>query len=120
MQDKWGVLVHGRPSLIPAQIDEEEGTSDWDVGQYTLNDFPEELIGEEENADGCVDAAAGRAVFLHLLNKWTELVAVKTSLTGISYWPFSDLKRNAVVVMMGEKEEEDGDEMTIYNNGQFY
>lgn len=64
MQDKWGVLVHGRPSLIPAQIDEEEGTSDWDVGQCTLNDFPEELIGEEENTDGGVDAAAGRAAFL--------------------------------------------------------
>ncbi|CRL27816.1 Fungal transcriptional regulatory protein, N-terminal [Penicillium camemberti] len=47
MQDKWGVLVHGRPSLIPAQIDEDE-----------------EDATEEENGDGGVDGAAGRAAFL--------------------------------------------------------
>lgn len=67
MQDKWGVLVHGRPSLIPAQIDEDEGTSDWDVGPCTLNDFPEEATPEEENddnGDGGVNGAAGRAAFL--------------------------------------------------------
>ncbi|KAJ5518561.1 hypothetical protein N7453_000983 [Penicillium expansum] len=63
MQDKWGVLVHGRPSLIPAQIDDDEGTSDWDVGPCTLNDFPE-ATAEEENGDGGVDGAAGRAAFL--------------------------------------------------------
>ncbi|KAJ5603439.1 hypothetical protein N7537_006395 [Penicillium hordei] len=62
MQDKWGVLVHGRPSLIPTQIDEDEGTSDWDVGPCTLNDFPEDAT--EENGDGGVDGAAGRAAFL--------------------------------------------------------
>ncbi|KAJ6128487.1 hypothetical protein N7471_009704 [Penicillium samsonianum] len=64
MQDKWGVLVHGRPSLIPAQIDEDDGTSDWDVIPCTLNDFPEEATTEEENGDGGVDGAAGRAAFL--------------------------------------------------------
>ncbi|KAK4870285.1 hypothetical protein LT330_005339 [Penicillium expansum] len=63
MQDKWGVLVHGRPSLIPAQIDDDEGTSDWHVGPCTLNDFPE-ATAEEENGDGGVDGAAGRAAFL--------------------------------------------------------
>ncbi|KAJ5375417.1 hypothetical protein N7517_007423 [Penicillium concentricum] len=64
MQDKWGVLVHGRPSLIRAQIDEDDGTSDWDVGPCTVNDFPEEATSEEENGDGGVDGHAGRAAFL--------------------------------------------------------
>ncbi|KAJ5745890.1 hypothetical protein N7520_011072 [Penicillium odoratum] len=64
MQDKWGVLVHGRPPLIPAHIDEDDGTSDWDVGPCTVNDFPEEMTGQEENGDEGVDGSAGRAAFL--------------------------------------------------------
>lgn len=67
MQDKWGVLVHGRPSLIPAQIDGVEGTSDWDVAPCTLNDFPEDASREEENGDGDVDGATGRAAFLQII-----------------------------------------------------
>ncbi|KAJ6094896.1 hypothetical protein N7467_002409 [Penicillium canescens] len=66
MQDKWGVLVHGRPSLIPAQINENEGTSDWDVAACTLNDFPEDASSEEDG-DGDVDGAAGRAAFLQVI-----------------------------------------------------
>ncbi|KAJ5653847.1 hypothetical protein N7490_000850 [Penicillium lividum] len=64
MQDKWGVLVHGRPPLIPAYIDEDDGTSDWDVSPCTVNDFPEEMTGQEENGDEGVDGSAGRAAFL--------------------------------------------------------
>lgn len=67
MQDKWGVLVHGRPSLITAQIDTDDGTSDWDVGPCTLNDFPEDVTGEDEHGDGGVDGAAGRAAFLQTI-----------------------------------------------------
>jgi hypothetical protein len=64
MQDKWGVLVHGRPSLIPAQIDDDKGTNDWDVAPCTFEDFPEEAEGQDEKADGGVDEAAGQGAFL--------------------------------------------------------
>ncbi|KAJ5331890.1 hypothetical protein N7476_001673 [Penicillium atrosanguineum] len=64
MQDKWGVLVHGRPSLIPVQIEAGDGTSDWDVSPCTLVDFPEDATSEEGTGDGGVDGAAGRAAFL--------------------------------------------------------
>ncbi|KAJ5663274.1 hypothetical protein N7507_004005 [Penicillium longicatenatum] len=64
MQDKWGVLVHGRPSLIPAQIDEDKGTNDWDVAPCTFEDFPEEAEGRDEKADEGVDEVAGQGGFL--------------------------------------------------------
>ncbi|OQD85268.1 hypothetical protein PENANT_c010G06629 [Penicillium antarcticum] len=67
LQDKWGVLVHGRPPLIPAQIDENEGISDWDVAPCTLNDFPEDASSEEQNGDADVDGGAGRAAFLQII-----------------------------------------------------
>ncbi|KAJ5747762.1 uncharacterized protein N7511_009458 [Penicillium nucicola] len=67
MQDKWGVLVHGRPSLISAQVDENEAASDWDVARCTLNDFPEDASSEEANGDADVDGGAGRAAFLQMI-----------------------------------------------------
>ena len=63
LHDKWGVLVRGRPSLIPAQIVEVEGTNYWKVGTCTLDDLPQSTA-EEENGDGGVDGAASRAAFL--------------------------------------------------------
>ncbi|KAF3384276.1 Transcriptional activator protein DAL81 [Penicillium rolfsii] len=65
MQDKWGTLIHGRPSLIPAQIDSDEDTSDWVVRPCTLNDFPETTAGDEST--GIVDGPAGRDAFLHFI-----------------------------------------------------
>ncbi|KAF2012987.1 hypothetical protein BU24DRAFT_435284 [Aaosphaeria arxii CBS 175.79] len=64
MQDKWGVLVHGRPSLINDQVGEDGGPSDWDVRDCTLEDFTEEGPGENQSGDGEVDAASGQAAFL--------------------------------------------------------
>jgi hypothetical protein len=44
MQDKWGSLIHGRPSHIFA--------SNWAVRPLTINDFPEsESVEEEEEED---------------------------------------------------------------------
>ncbi|KAJ5167413.1 uncharacterized protein N7482_006194 [Penicillium canariense] len=63
MQDKWGVLVHGRPSMIPAQVDVDDGTSDWTVSPCKLKDFPETAAGEE-NGEGSVDGPTARAAFL--------------------------------------------------------
>lgn len=64
MQDKWGTLIHGRPSLIPEQISGDDSNNDWAVRPCTLDDFPEAGAGEEENGEGGVDGAAGRAAFL--------------------------------------------------------
>ncbi|CAG7920906.1 unnamed protein product [Penicillium olsonii] len=82
MQDKWGVLVHGRPSLIPAQLDDE--TSDWDVSPCTLDDFPEESSDTEENDEGGVDAAAGRAAFLQSIELTKIFSRVVSTFCSIS------------------------------------
>lgn len=85
MQDKWGVLVHGRPSLIPAQIDEDEGSSDWDVAPCTVEDFPEESTGPDEKGDGGVDEAAGQAAFLQsieLTKIFSRIVSILCSISA--------------------------------------
>jgi hypothetical protein len=76
MQDKWGTLIHGRPSLIPTQIDRDEDTSDWVVRPCTLNDFPETTAGDE--GSGVVDALAGRDAFLHSI----ELTKILSCITA--------------------------------------
>ncbi|KAJ5557003.1 hypothetical protein N7494_000918 [Penicillium frequentans] len=84
MQDKWGVLVHGRPSLIPVQIDGDEGTSDWDVAPCTLEDFPEEATGQDEKRDGDVDEAAGQAAFLQSIELTKIYSRIVSTLCSIS------------------------------------
>ncbi|KAJ5676572.1 uncharacterized protein N7477_002205 [Penicillium maclennaniae] len=84
MQDNWGVIVHGRPSLIPAQIDADHDTSDWDVSPCTLDDFPVEATGEEENEDGGVDGA-GRAAYLQsikLTRIFSQIVSTFCSISA--------------------------------------
>jgi hypothetical protein len=76
MQDKWGTLIHGRPSLIPTQIDRDEDTSDWVVRPCTLNDFSETTAGDE--GSGVVDALAGRDAFLHSI----ELTKILSRITA--------------------------------------
>jgi len=53
-QDKWGALVHGRPSHIFA--------SNWAVQQLTPNDFPE-VEWDENNMEERMEIERGRAVF---------------------------------------------------------
>lgn len=54
MQDKWGALVHGRPSHI--------FMSDWGVRALTANDFPD-VEWDEGDADGKQDIEKGRVLF---------------------------------------------------------
>ncbi|KAG5978893.1 hypothetical protein E4U55_005805 [Claviceps digitariae] len=54
IQDKWGALVHGRPSHI--------FTSNWGVRALTANDFPD-VEWDEEDEDERQDVEKGRLVF---------------------------------------------------------
>ncbi|KAL2822004.1 fungal-specific transcription factor domain-containing protein [Aspergillus granulosus] len=82
--DKWGAIVHGRPSLIPVQIDNSD-LSDWDVGPCTLADFPEATENDEDDAEGIVDANLGRAAFIQLIELtkiFSEIVATFCSVSA--------------------------------------
>lgn len=68
MQDKWGVLVHGRPSLIPDRISlhsDENDDTEWDVRSCRVDDFPETSHNAEDGSYGSVDVEIGRTSFLH-------------------------------------------------------
>ncbi|KAL2162063.1 hypothetical protein VTH06DRAFT_7848 [Thermothelomyces fergusii] len=54
MQDKWGALVHGRPSHIFA--------SNWAVQNLNPNDFPE-VEWEENDVEERIEIERGRVVF---------------------------------------------------------
>ncbi|KAL4873029.1 hypothetical protein BDV12DRAFT_182653 [Aspergillus spectabilis] len=84
MHDKWGAIVHGRPSLIPVQIDSSE-FSDWDVSPCTWEDFPEATDNENEDMEGIVDAGLGRAAFIQLIELtkiFSEIVATFCSVSA--------------------------------------
>jgi hypothetical protein len=65
MQDKWGALVHGRPSHIT--------TSDWAVQPLEDHDFPENAA-DEDDEDGSTEVEKGRALFYEMI-KLTGLLA---------------------------------------------
>ncbi|KAK4127227.1 hypothetical protein N657DRAFT_677882 [Parathielavia appendiculata] len=54
MQDKWGALVHGRPSHIFA--------SNWAVQPLNSNDFPD-VEWDENDAEGRIEIERGRVLF---------------------------------------------------------
>ncbi|KAG6060694.1 hypothetical protein E4U32_003328 [Claviceps aff. humidiphila group G2b] len=54
IQDKWGALIHGRPSHIFA--------SNWGVRALSANDFPD-VEWDEEDADEREDIEKGRLLF---------------------------------------------------------
>lgn len=58
MQDKWGALVHGRPSHIFA--------SQWAVQPLCSNDFPD-VEWDEEDADEKQDIEKGRTLFAQMI-----------------------------------------------------
>lgn len=58
MQDKWGALVHGRPSHIFA--------SQWAVQPLGANDFPD-IEWDEEDADERQDIEKGRVLFMQMI-----------------------------------------------------
>lgn len=58
MQDKWGALVHGRPSHIFA--------SQWAVQPLGQNDFPD-VEWDEDDADEKQDIEKGRTLFTQMI-----------------------------------------------------
>lgn len=58
MQDKWGALVHGRPSHIFA--------SNWAVQPLSPNDFPNDE-GDDGNSDQMQEIERGRTVFVQMV-----------------------------------------------------
>ncbi|ORY17820.1 fungal-specific transcription factor domain-domain-containing protein [Clohesyomyces aquaticus] len=64
MQDKWGALVHGRPSHIMA--------SDWAVKPLLPDDFPENAA-DDDNEDGSTEVEKGRALFCEMI-RLTEIL----------------------------------------------
>jgi hypothetical protein len=65
MQDKWGSLVHGRPSHI--------NSADWEVQPLEEDDFPENAA-DEDDEDGSTEVEKGRTLFCEMI-KLTEILA---------------------------------------------
>ncbi|KAK0102211.1 Fungal specific transcription factor [Cadophora gregata] len=59
MQDKWGSLTHGRPSLIHAE--------DWSVRPVETRDFPETAEDDDEE-EGSSDIETGRLTYIHMIS----------------------------------------------------
>ncbi|QDS75218.1 hypothetical protein FKW77_000220 [Venturia effusa] len=66
MQDKWGSLVHGRPSHITH--------SDWGVKPIIARDFPENA-GDEDNEEGSTEVEKGRILFCEMISL-TEILSL--------------------------------------------
>lgn len=58
MQDKWGALVHGRPSHV--------NTCDWLVKPVTEDDFPERSA-DEDDEEGSTEVEKGRVLFSEMI-----------------------------------------------------
>ncbi|KAJ4377415.1 Fungal specific transcription factor [Neocucurbitaria cava] len=66
MQDKWGALVHGRPSHITV--------TDWDAQPLQNDDFPENAA-DEDDEDGSTEVEKGRTLFCEMI-KLTQILAL--------------------------------------------
>ena len=65
MQDKWGSLIHGRPSHVTP--------TDWDVQPLTEDDFPENAA-DEDDEDGSTEVEKGRIMFCYMV-ELTQILA---------------------------------------------
>lgn len=65
MQDKWGALIHGRPSHVIS--------SNWQMPRVSLADFPESAA-DEDDKEGSTEVEKGRLLFIHL-TKLTQVMA---------------------------------------------
>ncbi|KAG5950009.1 hypothetical protein E4U53_005564 [Claviceps sorghi] len=72
MQDKWGALVHGRPSHI--------FTTNWGVRALTANDFPD-VEWNEEDEDERQDVEKGRTLF----SRFVQLSEILSEILEIFY-----------------------------------
>ncbi len=83
MQDKWGALIHGRPSHIMA--------SNWQTRPLSLRDFPESAADEDDN-EGSTEVEKGRYLFMHLTSLTEIMAEALDSLYGL------DQSRNAEIL----------------------
>jgi hypothetical protein len=67
MQDKWGALVHGRPSHITI--------SDWQVKVVSNDDFPESAA-DEDDEEGSTEVEKGRTLFAEMIKLSRILSAI--------------------------------------------
>jgi len=65
MQDKWGALIHGRPSHVALSV--------WKMPRVSLADFPESAA-DEDDKEGSTEVEKGRLLFIHL-TKLTQIMA---------------------------------------------
>ena len=76
MQDKWSSLVFGRPSHIHA--------SDWAVKPLTLEDFNEEIIGEDEQPDLEMELTEDQD-YVNIFLQMTELTGIMSEVVDTFY-----------------------------------
>ncbi|EOA85147.1 uncharacterized protein SETTUDRAFT_32374 [Exserohilum turcica Et28A] len=70
MQDKWGSLVHGRPSHITP--------TDWDAQPLNEDDFPENAA-DEDDEDGSTEVEKGRVLFCYMVELTKILASILTT-----------------------------------------
>jgi hypothetical protein len=69
VQDKWGALIHGRPSLIHLE--------DWSVKLLEARDFPE-TAEDDDDEEGSSEIEQGRLTFIHMIS----LTEILTDILG--------------------------------------
>ncbi|KAK4184007.1 fungal-specific transcription factor domain-containing protein [Podospora australis] len=77
MQDKWGSLIHGRPSHI---LYHSPSSSVWQLPELTLSDFSESMAEE-----GSAEVEKGKQLFIHL----AKLTLIMTQALETLYHPTS-------------------------------
>jgi len=92
MQDKWGALIHGRPSLI--HLD------NWSVKPVEARDFPESSEDDEEE-EGSSDIETGHLTFINMISL-TEILTdiLDTFFTIRATASLSNERENAMTVTL--------------------
>lgn len=92
MQDKWGALVHGRPSLIQAD--------NWTVQPVEGRDFPE-TAEDDDDEEGSSDIETGRLTFIHMISL-TEILTdiLSTFFTLRATARFANERENAMIATL--------------------
>jgi hypothetical protein len=92
MQDKWGALIHGRPSHIMRD--------NWAVKPVEVKDFPE-TAQDDDDEEGSSEVEKGRLLFVHMISL-TEILAdvLDTFFTLRSYRDLEDYEGNATMVVL--------------------
>lgn len=88
MQDKWGALIHGRPSHINQKT--------WAVRHVSSDDFPESAADEDEE-EGSTEVEKGRTLFRCLI-RLSEILA---DILDVLYTLDTTRDNNAVVSVSG-------------------